>query len=466
MDVCILINQDNITKNIGEHAIVIGNSIAGLLAGRVLATHFKKVTIIEKTLINDDPYFIPRSSVPQGGGHHFILSKGTTIIEKLFPKFEQTLKANGGHREDLINDVSYYRGGWMPRFPSNLFTYSISRPVLEHTIRTLLSEYQNVFFLYEKEVKGFLTNNDRNSIVGVHIQDTNNNEEVNIYGDLIVDASGRNTVAYNWLEALGFKKPYKSEVNLNISYISQAFRCPTSFHDKDWKSLRISNNPPFSKKTGSLSRIENDKEGGEQLLVTLAGHHIQTPINSNEGFLDFARQLDSPLLYEIIKDAKPLGPCMPFKMQFARRFYYEDINVPLGFIAIGDALCTLNSINGQGITMCAIEATILDTILANHTNSNYLANLKEKYFKEVGKVLNPIWYSGSIQECNYPEYNGKHPFGANFFNGYFALIVKIARKNPKVFKKIVEVLNLEKSFITFFSPYILIQVVRNFFVKD
>lgn len=54
----------------GEHAIVIGGGFAGLLAGRVLADFFKKVTIIERDSLIETSRFTPRKGVPQGWQFH------------------------------------------------------------------------------------------------------------------------------------------------------------------------------------------------------------------------------------------------------------------------------------------------------------------------------------------------------------------------------------------------------------
>jgi ribulose 1,5-bisphosphate synthetase/thiazole synthase len=37
-----------LSVNGGSHAVIIGGSMAGLLAGRILADHFDRVTIIER----------------------------------------------------------------------------------------------------------------------------------------------------------------------------------------------------------------------------------------------------------------------------------------------------------------------------------------------------------------------------------------------------------------------------------
>jgi 2-polyprenyl-6-methoxyphenol hydroxylase-like FAD-dependent oxidoreductase len=47
-----------------HHAVVIGGSMAGLLAARVLSEHFQHVTIIERDHLPDDAQ--PRKGVPQG----------------------------------------------------------------------------------------------------------------------------------------------------------------------------------------------------------------------------------------------------------------------------------------------------------------------------------------------------------------------------------------------------------------
>src|SRR5215472_12795893 len=68
-----------------DTAIVLGGSIAGLLAARVLSDHATSVIIIEK----DDPgaSAVARPGVPQGAQIHVLLYGGLVQLERWFPGF-------------------------------------------------------------------------------------------------------------------------------------------------------------------------------------------------------------------------------------------------------------------------------------------------------------------------------------------------------------------------------------------
>ncbi len=66
-----------------HHALVIGGSMAGLLAARVLSEHFQHVTIVERDHLVDDGQ--PRKGVPQGWHAHGLLLGGAALLETWFP---------------------------------------------------------------------------------------------------------------------------------------------------------------------------------------------------------------------------------------------------------------------------------------------------------------------------------------------------------------------------------------------
>ena len=66
-----------------QHAVVIGASIAGMCAARVLSDHYAKVTVFER----DEPSRRPanRSAIPQGKHVHLLMARGAAEFEGLFP---------------------------------------------------------------------------------------------------------------------------------------------------------------------------------------------------------------------------------------------------------------------------------------------------------------------------------------------------------------------------------------------
>jgi 2-polyprenyl-6-methoxyphenol hydroxylase-like FAD-dependent oxidoreductase len=76
---------------IGEHAVVLGASMSGLLAATVLADFYRSVTVVERDALPDGP--VNRRGVPQGRHGHALLRRGAQILEELFPGFVDELAA-------------------------------------------------------------------------------------------------------------------------------------------------------------------------------------------------------------------------------------------------------------------------------------------------------------------------------------------------------------------------------------
>ena len=68
---------------IGGHAVVLGASMGGLLAARVLADFYETVTVVERDVLADDA--VNRRGVPQGRHVHALLGRGSQVLADLFP---------------------------------------------------------------------------------------------------------------------------------------------------------------------------------------------------------------------------------------------------------------------------------------------------------------------------------------------------------------------------------------------
>lgn len=66
-----------------RHAIVIGASLGGLCAARVLSNFYDRVTVYERDELPDRP--ANRAAVPQGRHVHLFMARGAQEFDGLFP---------------------------------------------------------------------------------------------------------------------------------------------------------------------------------------------------------------------------------------------------------------------------------------------------------------------------------------------------------------------------------------------
>ncbi|MGF1487597.1 MAG: FAD-dependent oxidoreductase [Prochloraceae cyanobacterium] len=133
------------SKNIGDRAIVIGGSIAGSLAARILSDYFEKVIIIDRDKFPDRPQ--TRKGVAQSVQPHILLVRGYRILRELFPGIEQKLLAKGALQIDWAREFSMFsESGWFANSvePSEIISFTCSRPLLEWIIRDFILEIDNI----------------------------------------------------------------------------------------------------------------------------------------------------------------------------------------------------------------------------------------------------------------------------------------------------------------------------------
>ena len=76
-----------------KHAIVIGASIAGMCAARVLSDFYDRVTVYERDDLPDGP--ANRTAVPQGRHVHLLMARGAQEFDGLFPGLLNDMVAAG-----------------------------------------------------------------------------------------------------------------------------------------------------------------------------------------------------------------------------------------------------------------------------------------------------------------------------------------------------------------------------------
>jgi 2-polyprenyl-6-methoxyphenol hydroxylase-like FAD-dependent oxidoreductase len=453
--------ENSMTRNLGDHAIVIGGSIAGLVTARVLADHFAGVTIIERDHYSDQPEF--RKGVPQSRHLHALLEQGQVLLENLFPGLGTELAAAGAHILEMPADALLLSPfGWHRRFRPGLKLLCCSRELLEWTIRCRVAAIGTVRFLEGQDMMGLLANSDRSCVTGVQLRVRDNDAVRNLkelQSTLVVDASGRHSRAPEWLQAMGYSRPEETTINAFLGYASRYYAPPKDFQ-ADWSVLFLQPKPPNIPRGGVLLPLE-----GNRWLVTLVGAARAYPPTDEAGFLDFARSLRSPLLYQIIKDAQPLSSISGYLRTENHLRHYERLpQWPEQFIILGDAVCAFNPVYGQGMTVATQAALLLDQSLREHKHrypDGNLSGLSRRFQRQVAKINAPAWLLATGADFSYPTTEGgKRSLFARIMHPYLQRVARVSTLDPEVGRALFDVTNLVSPPITLFRPRILMRVIR------
>ena len=441
----------------GTHAIVIGGSIAGLLASRILTNHFENVTIIERDRYPQEPEY--RSGVPQSHHVHSLLTRGHRILEQLFPGLTDSLLEKGALPIDWIEDFAWLMSVadvWTPRFPSGITTCLCSRNLLEFTIRKHLNKFSQVKFLENASVTELFTNSNNTAVEGVKVKVAQKGQ-IKLSAQLVVDASGRNSQAPKWLEALGYEMPQETRINCFLGYASRLYQC-SQLETVDWKLLYVMPSAPDNPRGGMIFPIENDR-----WMVTLIGIGKNYPPTEESGFLDFARSLRNDVVYQTITKAQPISSIYSYRNTENRLRHYEKLKrIPENFLILGDAVCSLNPIYAQGMTLAALNALTLDNCLEQQQQSRGKGNftgIAQRFQKQIAKVNKTSWLLSTSYDLLWSTTVGAKPdLVTRLRQKYLDQVMKASIDNNTVHQTLIEVMSMLKPPTVLFAPRILLKV--------
>ncbi|MDE1842360.1 MAG: FAD-dependent monooxygenase [Thaumarchaeota archaeon] len=432
-----------------KHALVIGGSIAGMVSAQILAKYFEVVTIIEKDDIKSSDV---RNGTPQANHIHTLLVKGKQILSEIFPELEKDMMKSGALGLDYILNGQYFVDGyWTPRFASGLDSYFSSRTLLESTIRIQVEKNAKIQFM-NGLVTSLVTDNNKHVSVKIKSGKDFSSEQI-LHGNIIVDASGRNSKTPEWLQDIGYAKPEETHVDSNIGYATRCYKIPKEYQDVK-EFIVILNHPPYQPKMGGILPIE-----GKRWKVTMYSIGQDLPTTDEKEFLEFARTLADQKVYNMIKNAEPESEIHGYRVKGSRVIHYERVKTwPENYIVIGDAVCTFNPFYGQGMTVSVLGCKLLDEFLNKNLSSR--ENLTLEFQKELYKKNSYPWLLATGEDFRWPTTKGQRPNAlARMTQAYADSILYLSPHSKFAAKSFQEMMQMTRSPLVLFHPKLMVQLL-------
>lgn len=438
------------TQGAQGHAVVIGGSVAGLLAARVLSEHFRRVSVLERDPLRDPPE--PRKGQPQARHLHVLLARGLQILSHYFPDLVEALRAEGAVVSDLAEGMHWYTfGGYRVRHTCGLRGVAMSRPFLECVVRQRVVALPNVTLWGGYAVTGLVAQDDHR-VTGVKVvrRDRADLGEV-LHADLVVDANGRGSRSGTWLAALGYPAAEERVVKVDVKYATRLYRRPADAPGaRDW--FFVTPEAPKERRLGGAFPIE-----GGRWIVSLCGWHGDHSPLDEEGFVAFAKELPAPDIYDLITRSEPLSGVVQHTFPSSLRRHYERLRrFPEGYLVLGDALCSFNPSYGQGMTSAALQAEALDALLRRRGR---LAGLARPFFRRAARIIDVPWQMAVGEDFRFPETEGPKGFATDLRNAYGALVNRASHVDPVVCRSFLSVSHLVTPPRHLFSPQIFARVL-------
>ena len=378
--------------NSRDHAVVIGASIAGLSAARVLSEFFGRVTVFERDDLPSGP--ANRATVPQDQHLHMLMARGAIEFDNLFPGLLKDMVAAGvpmlENRPDCIHLGAAGHVLGTGRTLRDAFTaYVPSRPHLEWQLRKRVQDIDNVKIV-RRSVREPRFDTARQRVTGV-LLDSGDDAAEFLAADLVVDATGRGTRLPVWLTQWGYQAPLEQTVDVGIHYATHQFRIPDGLIAEKVVVAGASHDQSLG--LGMLCYE------GTWVLTTFGVANAKPPATFPE-MLKLADELLPRHFIDALAQAEPVGEPAFHAFPVSKWRRYDKLDrFPDGIVPLGDAVASFNPTFGQGMTMTSLQAGHLRRALQSPDGPD--RNVARLLNRATAKTTFPVWTMNAIGDTTF-----------------------------------------------------------------
>ncbi|HEY9305143.1 MAG TPA: oxidoreductase [Mycobacterium sp.] len=425
--------------------MIIGASIAGLCAARVLSDFYERVTVFERDELPSTP--VNRAAVPQGRHVHLLMARGAVEFEALFPGLLDDMVAAGVPKLENRPDCIYFGAaghllGVGETLRDTFTAYVPSRPHLEWQIRRRAVDLGNVEIV-QRAVREPRFDADAARVTAVLIDDNDF-----VPADLVIDAAGRGTRLPVWLEQWGYQRPRDEVVDVGISYASHQFRLPEGLIQE--RVIVAGASRAQLRGLGMLGY-----EDGSWVITTFGVAKVQPPQSFPE-MVRLAEELLPSRLSRALAHAEPVGEVAFHRFPTSRWRRYDKLDrFPAGIVPFGDAVASFDPTFGQGMTMTSLQAGHLREALTDGQD------VERKVNRATAKTTYPVWTMNTIGDLNFHHAAGHAPWWYRPVGNLFDQFLGAAETEPVLAEWFLRRFSLLDSLYMVPTPPLIARAIRH-----
>ena len=339
--------------------MVIGGSIAGIAAAKVLQRSFDRVIVLEK-----DGRHPRREGRPGAAqvGICTICSPQARSSSNDLSRIVDDMVREGAFKVDMAAQYRIRLGGTWKK-PAPATSRSCARTSAARMVcAPRLDGEPRISFRYESEVADLVFERGGESVVGVAVRRTGGIDVVP--AEFVVDASGKNTPVPQILERIGIGAPEVEQDIINCFYSTMQHRVPP---ERQWQDKVMEICYAYRPYEDTYAAQYYTDSSRTILSTSLVAYNCYSPPRTAREFREFADRMPSPVVGENIDGFEPASQIYNFRYPNMLRLRYEKKrNLPRALVAVGDAYTSADPVSGLGMTLALKEVRQMQLLLSKY----------------------------------------------------------------------------------------------------